>query len=163
MNYIDIKNFDIANGEGIRVSLWIAGCEHQCKGCHNPHTWHPLNGLSFCNFDMNNILKMLENNNISGITFTGGDPLYPKNREDVYKISENIKQIFPNKTQWLWTGYKWEDIKHLPIIKNLDVLIDGRYEEDKRNITLKWRGSSNQRVIDVQKSLLTNSIVLYCN
>ena len=160
---MEIKECDIANGEGVRVSLWVAGCEHYCPGCHNPQTWNGSNGYHFCNFTMTYLLNILENENIAGITFTGGDPLYPKNREDVYKISENIKQTFPNKTQWLWTGYKWEDIKHLPLIKNLDVLIDGKYEENKRDITLKWRGSINQRVIDVQKSLLTNSVVLYCN
>lgn len=160
MNYMEIKPYDIANGEGIRVSLWVAGCEHRCLGCHNPQTWNQSNGQQFCNFDMNNLINMLDNDNIAGITFTGGDPLHTQNREDIYKISENIKQIFPHKTQWLWTGYKWEDIKHLPIMKNLDVLIDGKYEEDKRDITLKWRGSSNQRVIDVQKSLLLEEVIL---
>lgn len=160
MNYIEIKECDIANGEGIRVSLWVSGCEHHCNECHNPQTWELKNGKKFSMSELIQIEKLLNKNYISGITFTGGDPLHPKNIDVITSISKSLKENYPNKTQWLWTGYKWEDIKHLPIMHNIDVLIDGKYEKDKRDITLKWRGSSNQRIIDVQKSLLLEKIIL---
>ena len=104
--------------------------------------------------------RILSKDNIAGISFTGGDPLSASNRDMIYHISTYLKKHCPTKTQWLWTGYLWEDIKHLPIMNNIDVLIDGKYEQDKRDITLKWRGSSNQRVIDVQKSLLLKEVIL---
>lgn len=160
MNYMEIKEYDIANGEGVRVSLWVAGCEHQCTGCHNPHTWNHLNGKEFTIDELIELERILSKDNIAGISFTGGDPLSANNRDMIYYISTYLKKHCPTKTQWLWTGYLWEDIKHLPIMNNIDVLIDGKYEQDKRDITLKWRGSSNQRVIDVQKSLLLKEVIL---
>ena len=163
MNFMDIKEYDIANGEGIRVSLWVAGCEHHCPGCHNPETWDICNGKEFMIDHLIYLEHLLSKKEIAGITFTGGDPLSANNREEITSMSNYIKRNYPNKTQWLWTGYSWEDIKHLPIMNNIDVLIDGKYDKDKRDITLMWRGSSNQRVIDVKKSLITNSIVLYCD
>lgn len=163
MNFMDIKEYDIANGEGIRISLWVAGCEHHCPGCHNPETWNSCNGREFEIDDLIYLENVLSKKEIAGISFTGGDPLSADNREEITSMSNYLKRNYPNKTQWLWTGYKWEDIKHLPIINNLDVLVDGKYEKDKRDITLQWRGSSNQRVIDVKKSLINKSVVLYCN
>ena len=163
MNFMNIKEYDIANGEGIRVSLWVAGCEHHCSGCHNPETWNSCNGREFEIDDLIYLENLLSKKEIAGISFTGGDPLSAENREEITSMSNYLKRNYPNKTQWLWTGYQWEDIKHLPIINNLDVVIDGRYEKDKRDITLKWRGSSNQRVIDVKKSIISNSVILYCD
>lgn len=163
MNFIKINPCDIANGEGIRVSLWVAGCEHYCPGCHNPQTWDSNNGIEFTLDDLVTIEKALRQDNITGISFTGGDPLNPKNKDMITSISNYLKRNYPNKTQWLWTGYKWEDICDYQIINNIDVLIDGEYIEEERDITLKWRGSKNQRVIDVKQSIISKSIILYCD
>lgn len=163
MNYLKIDKYSTSNGIGCRVVLWVSGCPHKCKNCQNPQTWNENNGIGFnldCLFE---IYGYLDKSYISGITFSGGDPLSPNNRKIVREISMLTKKYYPTKTQWLYTGYKWEEIKDLPIMKYLDVVVDGRYEDDKRDITLKWRGSSNQRVIDVQKSLAENKVVLWCD
>ena len=163
MNFIKINPCDIANGEGVRVSLWVVGCEHHCPGCHNPQTWDSNNGIEFTIDDLVMIEKALSQDNIAGISFTGGDPLNPKNKDMITSISNYLKRNYPNKTQWLWTGYKWEDICDYQIMNNIDVLVDGEYIEEERDITLKWRGSKNQRVIDVKQSIISKSIILYCD
>ena len=172
MNYHDIKKCDMLNGDGIRVSLWVSGCEHNCNQCQNPQTWDIDSGIT------------LKKGWISGITFSGGDPLNNNNLQEVLSIIEEIKQLSLNKTIWLYTGYAWEEIMKYEfgteyikddnvgywncdalrqiIVSKCDVLVDGRYEEEKRDITLRWRGSSNQRVIDIQQSIKGNKVVLYC-
>ena len=178
------------NGDGIRVSLWVSGCEHNCNQCQNPQTWAVDSGISFDIESRKELLKALDNEWISGITLSGGDPLNRNNLHDTLNLIEEIKQSFPNKTMWIYTGYTWEQIMEpncvkcnkgnsihewvcneadeflrglrQSIVSKCDVLVDGRYEEDKRDITLRWRGSSNQRVIDIQQSIKDNKLVLYC-
>ena len=163
MNYVKIDKCSISNGVGFRTVLWVSGCNHHCKNCQNPQTWSKDSGIPFDLDTIFEICNQLDKSYISGITFSVGDPFFPDNREIVWAICVAIKEYYPTKTQWLYTGYKWEEIKDLPIMKYLDVVIDGQYEDDKRDITLKWLGSSNQRVIDVQESLKQNKVVLWCD
>ena len=141
------------NVDGLRVVLWVAGCTHCCKECQNPLTWDPDGGLLFDEAARQEIFKQLDQPYISGITFSGGDPLHSANRMDVRGLMEEIKQKYPQKTIWLYTGDCWEDILHYPMMKYVDVLVDGEFEIDRKDVKLLWKGSSNQRVIDVQKSL----------
>ncbi|MBR5780417.1 MAG: anaerobic ribonucleoside-triphosphate reductase activating protein [Bacteroidales bacterium] len=153
MNYHNITTDDMLNGDGLRVVLWVAGCEHHCKGCQNPLTWDPDGGLFF---DLNAYLEIVHELNkphISGITFSGGDPLHPVNRTDVMFVAKEIKKVFPTKTIWLYTGYEWEDICNLPGIENIDVIVDGKFKQELADVTYPWAGSTNQRIIDVKKSL----------
>jgi len=153
------------NGDGLRVVLWVSGCSHCCKGCQNPFTWDPDGGLPFDDAAKKEIFDQLDKPYISGITFSGGDPLYCANRLDVRSLIEEIHDKYPNKTIWLYTGYKWEEVWHYPMMKYVDVLIDGEYVEECRDITLLWKGSSNQRVIDVKATLAkTDKLipVLHC-
>ena len=171
------------NGNGLRVVLWLSGCSHHCYNCQNPQTWNPDSGIPFDESAKQEIFNELSKDYISGITFSGGDPLYEYNLDEVLKLVKQIRISFPDKTIWLYTGYdfdllnsKYNEYKYTPfaanadewltrweIISNVDVLIDGEYIDEQRDITLKWRGSSNQRVIDVKQSLTQNKIVLYCN
>lgn len=180
MNYHNISYPDMNNGDGLRVVLWLSGCSHHCKGCQNPQTWDPDSGIEFDIIALNEMFEQLNNDYISGITFTGGDPLHASNLKDVFALCIGIRQEFGyKKSIWLYTGYSWEDciMKHGEIVHNhneerlirsrvveqCDVLVDGRYEEDKRSPNLPWVGSSNQRVIDVQKSLKEGKVVLWTN
>lgn len=193
MNYHNITYPDQNNGDGLRVVLWLSGCSHHCKGCQNPQTWDTNSGVPFDESAKEEIFKELNKDYISGITLSGGDPLNEANLDGVLGLVNQIRLLFPQKTIWLYTGYRVrgiqeglfvltpnvitdkisdhkkiinrvnEDVKRSDIIKQCDVLIDGRYVEEKRDITLKWRGSSNQRVINVQKSLQKNEIVLHCD
>lgn len=155
-----ITENDIANGIGVRVVLWVAGCSHACRGCHNPHTWDANAGRTFDMSALQKILNALDTPYKSGLTLSGGDPLYELNGQDVTTIAQIVKQIYPEKTIWLYTGYKWEEVKNLPIMKYIDVIVDGEFIQAKKDISLPFCGSTNQRVIDVQKSLLTNQVVL---
>ena len=161
MNYHNITKDDMLNGDGLRTVLWLAGCEHRCPNCQNPVTWDVNDGLVFGEAAHAELMELLSRDYISGITFSGGDPLHPLNRQGVLELCKEIKKIYPQKTIWMYTGYDWEDICGLAIMKYVNVLIDGKYIEAVRNTQLKWRGSSNQRVIDVQKSLSVNAVVLY--
>jgi anaerobic ribonucleoside-triphosphate reductase activating protein len=181
MNYHNITTDDMNNGEGLRVVLWLSGCNHHCKGCQNTQTWDENSGIKFDISAKNEIFEELSKDYISGITFSGGDPLHENNLEKVLMLVNQIRLLFPTKTIWLYTGYTWENIMysrmpHPPkytakeflqwnqrneIVSSIDVLVDGRYEEDKRDVLLHWRGSSNQRVIDVKESLKQDKIVLY--
>lgn len=161
MNYHNITKDDMLNGDGLRVVLWVAGCEHHCKGCQNPITWDPEGGIEF---DLNAYLEIVHELNkpyISGITFSGGDPLHLNNRTDVLKLAHTIKEGFPTKTIWLYTGYNWEDICSLPGIENIDVIVDGKFVEELADVTYPWAGSTNQRVIDVKKSLELGCAIKY--
>ena len=153
------------NGDGLRVVLWVAGCSHCCKECQNPITWDPEGGIAFDEAAKQEIFEQLEKPYISGITFSGGDPLHAANRYDVRNLMAEIKEKFPDKTIWLYTGDLWENIMHYAIMQYVGVLVDGEFEIDKKDNKLLWKGSSNQRVIDVQKSLkLTDpsNPVLHC-
>lgn len=170
MNYLDIKPFDIANGTGIRVSLWVAGCDIHCPECHNPESWDFKAGIKFNKTTMQQVLDYLSPEYIEGITITGGHPLAPPNIDTVRNIIRSIKCTYLNKkTIWLYTGYelKYEDFfmvseKSLnTVLRMCDVVVDGPYIAAERDITLPWCGSRNQRVIDVNKTIQEGKIVLF--
>lgn len=160
MNYHNITHDDMLNGFGLRVVLWVSGCNHDCPHCHNPQTHDVNSGISFDDKAMKEIEQELQKDYIDGITFSGGDPLHPDNRDVIYNIIVHIKKKFPSKTIWLYTGYTWEHISNLPLIKYIDVLVDGNFLIKLKDENLHWKGSSNQRVINVQKSLLLNKVIL---
>lgn len=165
MNYHNITHDDMLNGEGIRVVLWLSGCEHRCKGCQNPLTWNPDGGIDFDVKAREEIFTALKQKHISGITFSGGDPLHHANRGKVFCLLKDIKQQFPSKTIWIYTGYTWEEIqsnKFLPhIVKYADVLVDGRFNEKLADMNYHWAGSTNQRVIDIQETLKKGTVTLH--
>lgn len=182
MNYLTIEHDNVLNGDGLRVVLWLSGCSHHCYNCQNPQTWNPDSGIPFDNEAKQELFTELSKDYISGITLSGGDPLYEDNLDDVLSLLKDIKENFPTKTVWLYTGYTFEyiangigyddqgsfffteeDEKMWKIISLCNVLVDGEYIDEERNITLKWRGSNNQRVIDVQKTIETGNIVLHCD
>ena len=141
------------NGDGLRVVLWVAGCEHCCEGCQNPITWDPDGGLLFDENAKNEIFAQLDKSYISGITFSGGDPLHPANKVAVKNLMAEIREKYPKKTIWLYTGYLWEDIYKFPMMEYVDVCVDGEFVKAQFDKKLLWKGSSNQRVIDVQATL----------
>jgi len=170
------------NGDGLRVVLWLSGCSHHCYNCQNPQTWNPNGGIQFDKTAKKEIFTELSKDYISGITFSGGDPLYENNLDDVLFLIKEIRKLFPNKTIWLYTGYTLDyiidgighdgkgtffftenDKKRYEIISNTDILVDGEYIDEQRDITKKWAGSKNQRVIDVKQSIKNNKIILYCD
>lgn len=153
MRYHNITKDDMLNGDGLRVVLWVAGCAHCCKECHNPITWDPNGGLLFDEAAKAEVFEQLEKSYISGITFSGGDPLHSANRKDVRKLMEEIKEKYPTKTIWLYTGDVWDNLKNDSMLQLIDVLVDGEFVVEKKDKKLLWKGSSNQRVIDVQASL----------
>lgn len=161
MKYHNITHNDMLNGEGIRVILWVAGCNHHCINCHNPETHDPESGIEFDVKARKEIFKELEKDYISGITFTGGDPLHPNNRKDVGLLCYEIKQKFIDKTIWLYTGYNFEEISDLPMLHFIDVLVDGKFEQHLQDINYPWAGSTNQRVIDIKKTLKKGKVILY--
>ncbi len=153
MRYHNITKDDMLNGDGLRVVLWVAGCSHCCKECQNPITWDPNGGLLFDEAAKQEIFEQLGKPYISGITLSGGDPLHAANRLDVRNLIEEIKAKFPDKTVWMYTGDSWEHILHYPVMKYVDVLVDGEFIVEQKDVKLLWKGSKNQRVIDVQKTL----------
>ena len=153
MRYHNITKDDMLNGDGLRVVLWVAGCSHCCKECQNPITWDPNGGLLFDEEAKEELFEALDKPYISGITFSGGDPLHSANRLDVRNLMEEIKEKFSEKTIWLYTGDSWENILHYPLLQYVDVLVDGEFMIEQKDNNLLWKGSKNQRVIDVQRSL----------
>ena len=162
MRYHNITHDDMLNGDGLRVVLWVAGCNHQCPQCHNPITWDIEGGIPFDDAAKEEIFSELDKDYISGITFSGGDPLHPANRAEVTQLIDEIRVKYPNKTIWLYTGYVWDAIKELSCVPQLDVLVDGPFLIAQKDVKLHWRGSANQRVIDVKASLREDAIVLWC-
>lgn len=161
MRYHNITKHDMLNGDGLRTVLWVAGCSHGCKNCHNPITWDICGGIPFDEAAKAELFEALEPDYISGITFSGGDPLHMQNRGEVGQLIEEIHKKFPQKTIWVYTGYLWDEVKELPYLGLADVLVDGEFVEELKDTTLHWKGSSNQRVIDVKKTLESGEIVLY--
>lgn len=161
MNYYSITKDDMVNGDGLRVVLWVAGCDHCCDGCHNSYTWDKTGGQKFDDEAKKEIFDELDKDYISGITFSGGDPLFCDNKDTVLDFVKEVKEKYPNKTIWLYTGFLWENINKLPNIDLIDVLVDGEFVIKLKEPALKWKGSSNQRVIDVQQTLKTGKIVLH--
>ncbi len=161
MNYHNITKEDMLNGDGLRTVLWVAGCNHKCPECQNPITWDENGGIPFDEDAENELFESLSKPAITGITFSGGDPLFPKNRSEVFRLIQKIKNQLPEKTIWLYTGYRWEQICNLEGIDNIDVLVDGEFIKKLNDNNLHWVGSSNQRIIDVKKTLETGNIVLH--
>ena len=153
MRYHNITKDDMLNGDGLRVVLWVSGCDHCCKECQNPITWDANGGLLFDEAAKKEIYEQLDKSYISGITLSGGDPLHPANRAEIKELISEIHQKYPNKTIWMYTGSTWDTLYNDAIIQYVDVLVDGEFEVDKKDTNLLWKGSSNQRVIDVQKTL----------
>ncbi len=158
MNYHNITKDDMLNGDGLRAVLWVAGCNHACNECQNPITWDPDGGLLFDDSAKKELFEILDRDYISGVTFSGGDPLFPGNREEITKLAKEIKDKYPTKTLWLYTGYLFDEIKDLEVIKYLDVIVDGPFMIDKKNNQAKWKGSDNQRVIDVKRTISEGGI-----
>lgn len=171
MNYADIKEVDIANGPGVRVSVFVSGCNHHCKGCFNKCTWDFNYGNKFTEETVNNILEDLDKDYISGLTLLGGEPLEYQNQKGLLPLVKKVKEKYPNKNIWCYTGFdfekdimekmkpKWEETKEL--LDCIDVVVDGKFEEEKKDLNLKFRGSSNQRIIDVKKSINAKKVVQY--
>lgn len=165
MRYHNITHDDMLNGDGIRVVLWVAGCEHRCEGCHNPVTWNPEGGKLFTVNEMDEIDAELSKDYVAGVTFSGGDPLHPENRELIWNLIIHFKLGNLDKTVWMYTGYTWEEIikddKLYKCIEHVDVLVDGKFKKELADKKYKWAGSKNQRVIDVQKSIARGKVILH--
>ncbi len=162
MRYNKIRKMDISNGPGIRVSIFMQGCTFNCKNCFNQETHDFKGGEEFTQETIDKVLKLCENEHISGLSILGGEPMHPINIEGTTKLAKAFKEKYPNKNLWIWTGFLFDrDLKDKEVLNFIDVLVDGQYVDELHDFTLKWRGSSNQRVIDVKKSLKNNKIVLY--
>ncbi len=171
MNYADIKRIDVANGEGVRVSVFVSGCNHHCKGCFNECAWDFNYGNKFTEKQEEEVLKDLDHDYISGLTLLGGEPLEPANQAGLLPLVKKAKEKFPDKKIWCYTGFDFEkDVvgkmakqsdTTKELLKYIDVVVDGKFEEDKKDLKLKFRGSSNQRILDVQESLKENKPVEY--
>ena len=162
MRYNKIRKMDISNGPGVRVSIFMQGCTFNCKNCFNPETHDFDGGKEFNEQTIEKVLNLCDNENVKGLSILGGEPLHPKNIEGTAKLAKAFKEKFPNKTVWTWTGFLFDrDLKDKEALKYIDVLVDGQFVEELRNPKLKWCGSSNQRVIDVPKSLEENKIILF--
>lgn len=186
MRFASMRNLDISNGEGVGVSLFVQGCDRHCFNCFNPDTWDFNGGKEWTEEAKNKFIKLIDRPYINRISVLGGEPLAKQNLDEVLSLIKEIRISFPEKTIWLYTGFCWNDImcsfaglqancvvldkkdieaweKRRKIISNIDVLVDGEYIDEQKDLSLKFRGSKNQRVIDVKQSLAQNKIVLYCD
>ena len=169
MNYADIKKIDVANGEGVRVSVFVSGCNHHCKGCFNQCAWDFNYGKKFTEKEEQQIIDYMNHDYISGLSLLGGEPLEPKNQEGLLPLVKKEKEKFPDKNIWCYTGFDFEkDVvgkmaknneTTRELLKYIDIIVDGKFEEDKKDLKLQFRGSSNQKIVDVKKSLQTGQIV----
>ncbi len=171
MNYAIIKKMDVANGPGLRVSLFVSGCTHYCKECFNKEAWDFNYGEPFTEETIENILTYLKNDHIAGLSLLGGEPLEHENQKGLLPLLRKVKEMYPFKTIWCYSGYdfekdikgrmlnEWEETKEL--LTYLDILVDGEFQIDKKDLNLRFKGSSNQRIIKVPESLQTNKIVLW--
>lgn len=159
-----IKDNDIANGFGITMSLWTQGCPHHCKGCFNGETWSFTDGEEFTEEKLNYIIENIDKHNVKrDLSILGGEPLWDENVEGVLQVCKIFKEKYPEKKIYIWTGYTWENFNELQreVLKYIDVLVDGKFEEDKKNISLTLRGSTNQRIINVKETLKENKLILF--
>ena len=161
MNYCGIYKSSIADGEGWRTVLFVSGCSHACHGCHNKESWNRNYGHEFTQETLNTLIKELSKPEIEGLTLSGGDPLMEYNRDKVEEICKTIKTILPEKTIWLYTGYEWDEIKRLNLLKYVDVVVDGKFILEQRDTTLAFRGSKNQKIINVKDSLNQDKLIEY--
>ena len=161
MNYHNILHDNMLNGEGLRVVLFVSGCERHCKGCQNPETWDKNSGIPFGAEEVAEILMELSEPYIAGLTLVGGEPFMPYNVPLLTELCKACKEEYPDKTIWCYTGFKYDEIKGLDIMKYIDVLLDGEFIQELADEKIKWVGSSNQRVIDVKASRKAGEVVLY--
>ncbi len=160
MRYNLIRKMDISNGPGVRVSIFMQGCAFHCKNCFNSETWDFNGGKEFTDETINKVLELCNKDYIKGLSILGGEPMHPTNIAGTTKLAKAFKEKYPNKTLWVWSGFIFEQLKDKDVLKYVDVLIDGQYVDELHDPRLKWKGSSNQRVIDVQKTLKENKIVI---
>ena len=168
MNYADIRPIDVANGPGIRVSLFVSGCPHRCEGCFNPETWDFDSGRPFGEAQVQEILTALNKPYIHGLSLLGGEPLAPANQADVLALVRRVRAVFPQKDIWCYSGYQYEDLMagsvgalSRPLVEALDVLVDGPFILARKNLSIRFRGSDNQRLIDVPASLQAGKLCLW--
>ena len=178
MRYSSIRNLDISNGEGVGVSLFVQGCPFHCFGCFNSDTWDFNGGKEWTEKTKNKFMKLIDRPYIKRISFLGGECLAEQNLDEILSLIKQVRNSFPEKTIWLYTGYSYSEIfrgqslclsqeglnnfKRREIIKLCNIVVDGEYIDEQKDLTLRWRGSKNQRVIDVKQSLAQNKMVLYC-
>ncbi len=168
MHFASIKNFDVANGLGVRVSLFVSGCNHHCEGCFNPEAWDFNYGQEFSEKEIDKIIEMLKPDYIKGLTLLGGEPLELVNQQGILPLVKKVKDVYPSKSIWCYSGFTFEQIKQMiekfeitkELVKYIDVLVDGKFVLSKKDLSLKFRGSSNQRVIDFKESLKREEVVL---
>ncbi len=168
MNYAQIKNYDVANGPGIRVSLFVSGCTHHCKGCFNAVTWDFGYGSRYTQETEDEIVNALDSEYIKGLSVLGGEPFEQQNLPAILPLVKRVRKLYPDKTIWCYTGYSFTDdiISHMidirpevrPFLECIDIIVDGEFVEEKKNLRLKFRGSSNQRIIDVKASLASGKV-----
>ena len=161
MRYNKIRKTDISNGPGIRVSIFMQGCTFKCKGCFNPETHDFKGGHEFNDETVNKVISLASPNHIKGLSILGGEPMHPKNIDGTLKLVHEFKKKYPAKDVWIWTGFLYEDLSKKHDLSEIDILIDGQYKMDLYNPTLKYRGSSNQRVIDIKKTLKNSKVELF--
>lgn len=171
MNYADIKQYDVANGPGVRVSVFVSGCTHYCKGCFNEEAWDFSYGHAFSEETIERVLSYMKPSYVRGLTVLGGEPMHPKNQPDVLKLLKKVRETYPEKSIWMFSGYEFETeiltelLQNVPetkeILSLLDVLVDGRFVEEEKNLSLRFKGSANQKTILVQESLAAGKTVLY--
>ena len=164
MRYNLIRKMDISNGPGVRVSVFMQGCSFHCKNCFNPETWDLEGGKEFTDETIEKVLELCSKEHVKGLSILGGEPMHPKNIDATTKLAKAFKEKYPNKNLWVWSGFEFDkDSKGKEVLNYIDVLIDGVYKDELHDPTLKWRGSSNQRVIDVQKSIKEGKVVMLKN
>ena len=162
MRYNTIRKMDISNGPGVRVSIFMQGCSFHCKGCFNEETWDFKGGEEFSDDTINRVLELASADYIVGLSILGGEPMHPKNIDGTTKLAKAFKEKYPEKNIWAWTGFLFDkDLSDKEVMKYIDVLVDGQFKIDLFDPTLKWKGSSNQRVIDVKKSIKNKKVKLY--
>ncbi len=160
MRYNLIRKMDISNGPGVRVSIFMQGCHFHCKDCFNKETWDFNGGKEFTDETIGKVLQLCEKNEVKGLSILGGEPMHPSNIEGTTKLAKEFKEKYPKKNIWVWSGFKYEELKDKEVLNYIDVLVDGIYKDELHDPTLKWRGSSNQRVIDIKKTLENNELNL---
>ena len=161
MKYNKIRKMDISNGPGVRVSIFMQGCAFHCENCFNKETWDFNGGTDFTEETIKKVLELCDKDYIVGLSILGGEPMHPNNIDGTTALAKAFKEKFPNKNLWVWSGYLFDkDLKDKEVLKYIDVLVDGQFINNLHNPTLKWKGSANQRVIDVQKSLKNNKICI---
>lgn len=162
MRYNKVRKMDISNGPGVRVPIFMQGCTFHCKNCFNPETHDFMGGEEFTEDTIDQVLKLCENENVEGLSILGGEPMHPMNIEGTTELAKKFKEKFPNKNLWVWTGFLFDrDLQNKEVLKYIDVLVDGQYVDELRDPRLKYNGSSNQRVIDVQNSVKQGKVIFY--